>query len=94
MCGLGILEAQVLVLRLKSDLYEVLAACAAGRLEEVELQWDPAAAVCVVLAAPGYPGEYPKEIPLEIRRCRTTRWCFTWALSAAAASYSAAAGGC
>jgi phosphoribosylamine--glycine ligase len=59
-------EAQVLVLRLKSDLYEVLAACAAGRLEEVELQWDPAAAVCVVLAAPGYPGEYPKEIPLEI----------------------------
>ena len=32
-------EAQVLVLCLKSDLYEVLIACAAGRLEEVELQW-------------------------------------------------------
>jgi phosphoribosylamine--glycine ligase len=49
-------ECQVLMLRLKSDLAPYLMACAVGRLaEQPELQWHEEAAICVVLAAKGYP---------------------------------------
>ncbi len=59
-------EAQALMLRLRSDLLAVLEACAHGRLEELALEWDPSPAVCVVMAAPGYPGEYAQGIPLAV----------------------------
>jgi phosphoribosylamine--glycine ligase len=53
-------ECQPLMLRLKSDLVPVMDACIDGRLDAVTLEWDPRAAVCVVLAAAGYPGNYEK----------------------------------
>ena len=52
-------EVQPILMRLKSDLGEVLAAAATGRLEEIgPLDWDPRPAVCVVMASDGYPGSY------------------------------------
>ena len=59
-CRFGDPECQPLVMRLKSDLVEVMAAVAAHRLDEVTLRWDPRAAVCVVLSSEGYPGDYEK----------------------------------
>jgi len=58
-------ECQPLLLRLKSDLLEVLDATLAGRLEEVGgLKWDPRPAVCVVMASEGYPGAYERGKPI------------------------------
>jgi phosphoribosylamine--glycine ligase len=48
-------ETQPILMRLKSDLVDVLLAATAGRLDEVELQWDRRAALGVVMAAGGYP---------------------------------------
>ncbi len=53
-------ECQPLMLRLKSDLIEVMEAVVEGRLDRVSLDWDDRAAVCVVLTAEGYPGSYEK----------------------------------
>ena len=51
-------ETQVLVPRLRSDLLPVLEATIDGRLDTVEMEWDPRPAVCVILASNGYPGSY------------------------------------
>ena len=48
-------ETQPILMRLKSDLVDVLLAATAGKLDEVELQWDRRVALGVVLAAGGYP---------------------------------------
>jgi phosphoribosylamine--glycine ligase len=53
-------ETQVLMPRLDGDWVELLAACAAGRLGELTVSWRDEVAVCVVMAAEGYPGSYPK----------------------------------
>jgi phosphoribosylamine---glycine ligase len=53
-------EAQVLVLRLKSDLLPALLAVADGRLGGIALDWHEDMALCVVMAAKGYPGTYAK----------------------------------
>jgi len=53
-------EAQVLMLRLNSDLLPALLATAEGRLHGVELEWSDDPALCVVVAAKGYPGAYAK----------------------------------
>jgi phosphoribosylamine--glycine ligase len=53
-------ECQPLMLRLRSDLVELMEACIDGRLAEVTVEWDARAAACVVLAAAGYPGTYEK----------------------------------
>jgi phosphoribosylamine--glycine ligase len=53
-------ECQPLMLRLKSDVVELMEACIDGRLAEVAAEWDARAAACVVLAAAGYPGPYGK----------------------------------
>ncbi len=54
-------EAQPVLMRLKSDLAKILLAAASGRLRDIpELEWDPRATVCVVMAAEGYPGNYHK----------------------------------
>ena len=53
-------EAQVLMLRLKSDLLPALLAVAEGRLADITLDWQDDAALCVVMAARGYPGAYAK----------------------------------
>ncbi len=48
-------ETQPIMMRLKSDLVEVMMAATSGKLDEVELQWDRRAALGVVIAAGGYP---------------------------------------
>jgi phosphoribosylamine--glycine ligase len=54
-CRLGDPEAQVLLARLKSDLFDLLAHAADGTLDRAELQWDRRVALGVVMAAAGYP---------------------------------------
>lgn len=49
-------ECQVLMMRLRSDLAELVERTCDGALEGARVAWDPRAAVCVVLAAAGYPG--------------------------------------
>ncbi len=54
-------ECQPLLMRLKSDLLEILNAAVDRRLDRIEsLDWDPRPAVCVVMASEGYPGDYRK----------------------------------
>jgi phosphoribosylamine--glycine ligase len=53
-------EAQVVLSRLKTDLVDLLLAAVDGTLEEIDLEWDSRPAMCVVLAAGGYPGSYEK----------------------------------
>jgi phosphoribosylamine--glycine ligase len=57
-CRFGDPECQPLMMRLKSDLVEVMLAVCEHRLDEVTLEWDPRAAVCVVMASGGYPDKY------------------------------------
>ncbi len=59
-CRFGDPEAQVIIPRIRSDFLEILDATASGRLADMVIDWDPRAAVCVVLASQGYPGEYHK----------------------------------
>ncbi len=54
-CRLGDPEAQVILMRLKSDLLELLLHATDGTLDDVELQWDRRSALGVVVAAAGYP---------------------------------------
>jgi phosphoribosylamine--glycine ligase len=54
-CRMGDPETQPIMLRLKSDLYELLDAAVDGRVDRMEAQWDRRAALGVVLAAAGYP---------------------------------------
>jgi phosphoribosylamine--glycine ligase len=53
-------ETQPILIRLKNDLLEVLLAVCDGTLDEVNLEWDPRPAVCVVMASGGYPDDYQK----------------------------------
>ena len=53
-------ETQPILMRLKSDLLEVISAVCDGTLDQVTLEWDPRPAVCVVMASGGYPGNYEK----------------------------------
>jgi phosphoribosylamine--glycine ligase len=58
-------ECQPLLLRLRSDLLDVLEATVDGRLDEINaLDWDPRPSVCVVMASDGYPGEYRRGMPI------------------------------
>lgn len=53
-------EAQVVLPRMKNDIVEVFEACIDGRLDEIDLEFEDNAAVCVVLASDGYPEKYDK----------------------------------
>lgn len=53
-------EAQVVLCRMKNDLCDVVDACIDGRLDQIDLQFEDNAAVCVVLASDGYPVSYEK----------------------------------
>lgn len=58
-------ECQPLLMRLQSDLVEIMEATIDGKLDQIKLLcWDPRAAVCVVLASKGYPGTYEKGFPI------------------------------
>lgn len=58
-------EAQVVLPRMKNDIIEVAEACIDGTLDQVDLQFEDNAAVCVVLASDGYPVKYEKGFPIE-----------------------------
>jgi phosphoribosylamine--glycine ligase len=52
-------ECQPILMRLQSDLLDLLEATVDGRLDEIDPpQWDPRPSLCVVMASAGYPGEY------------------------------------
>lgn len=57
-------EAQVVLPRMKNDIIDVFEACIDGRLDEIDLQFEENAAVCVVLASDGYPEHYEKGLPI------------------------------
>lgn len=59
-CRFGDPETQVVLPRLKTDLVDICLAVAQGRLKDIPVAWDARCSACVVLAAPGYPGNYPK----------------------------------
>ena len=53
-------EAQVVLPRMKTDIIDVFEACIDGRLDEINLEFEDNAAVCVILASDGYPEKYDK----------------------------------
>ncbi|GIO07919.1 phosphoribosylamine--glycine ligase [Brevibacillus reuszeri] len=53
-------ETQVILPLLETDLVDIFVATIKGELDAVDVTWKKGSAVCVVMAAPGYPGEYPK----------------------------------
>jgi len=58
-------ETQAVLMRLKTDLAQLLLATAEGNLDSIEaVEWDPRPSVCVVMASAGYPGDYEKGKPL------------------------------
>ena len=57
-------ETQVVLPRMKTDLVEVFEACVEGTLDQVALEFEENAAVCVVLASDGYPVKYEKGFPI------------------------------
>lgn len=59
-CRFGDPETQPIMLRLQSDLVELIEAANREELDKTEIKFDPRAAVGIVLAAKGYPGDYPK----------------------------------
>lgn len=62
-------ETQVVLPRMKTDLVEVFEACVDGTLDQVELEFEDNAAVCVVLASDGYPVSYQKGFVIEGLDC-------------------------
>jgi phosphoribosylamine--glycine ligase len=63
-CRFGDPETQPLMMRLQSDALEMMLAVAEGRLDHVELKWDPRPALCVIASSKGYPGKYPTGVPI------------------------------
>jgi len=57
-CRFGDPECQPLLMRLQSDLVDILEACIDGTLAQVQIEIDPRPTVCVVMASGGYPGKY------------------------------------
>ncbi len=64
-CRFGDPECQPLLMRLKSDLVDILEAVVDQTLDQIEPPvWDPRPAICVVMASQGYPGDYTKGQPI------------------------------
>ena len=57
-------ETQVVLPRMNNDIIDVMEACVDGKLDEIELDFEDNAAVCVVLASEGYPEKYDKGLPI------------------------------
>ena len=57
-------ETQVVLPRMKNDIVEVFEACVDGTLDQIQLEFEDNAAVCVVLASDGYPEHYEKGYPI------------------------------
>ena len=65
-CRFGDPETQVVLPLLKTDLLTIMQATAAGRLRQLDIQWEDACAWCVVLASKGYPQSYEKGFPITL----------------------------
>lgn len=57
-------ECQAVLSLLESDLMDILEACRNGTLDQVDVAWRVGGACCLVLASGGYPGAYPKGLPI------------------------------
>ena len=57
-------EAQALLVRLGSDLLDIVEACVNGTLDKIDVRWSPRPSVCVVMASGGYPGSYQTGLPI------------------------------
>ena len=57
-------ETQVVLPRMKNDIVDVFEACVDGNLDQLDLEFEDNAAVCVVLASEGYPVKYEKGFPI------------------------------
>src|SRR5690606_18215982 len=57
-------ETQALLVRLETDLLDIVEACVNGTLDKVDVRWSPRASVCVVMASGGYPNAYPTGLPI------------------------------
>ena len=64
-CRFGDPETQVVLPRLKSDLFDIFNAVIDGKLDQIDIEWEDNAAVCVVLASGGYPKAYEKGYPIQ-----------------------------
>ncbi len=53
-------ETQPIMMRLKTDLIDIIEHILDGKLDKIKIEWDERAAVCIVLASKGYPGAYGK----------------------------------
>lgn len=60
-------ETQAVLPRLKTDLLDVMDAVIDGKLEDLSIEYDPRACVCVVAASGGYPEKYEKGKPIEFK---------------------------
>jgi phosphoribosylamine--glycine ligase len=58
-------EAQVVLPRLETDLVDIILAALNGKLGDIDIRWRDEAAVCVILASAGYPGDYAKGLPID-----------------------------
>jgi phosphoribosylamine--glycine ligase len=63
-CRFGDPETQVILPRLRSDFLELLLSAVEGRLDAAEVTWDPRPALCVVMAAAGYPDKPRTGVPI------------------------------
>jgi len=61
-------ETQVVLPLLKTDLLSIFNACIDGTLDKLEISWEQASCVCVVMASKGYPGKYRKDDTIEIQK--------------------------
>lgn len=57
-------ETQVILPRLKNDLVDIFEAVIDGKLDEIKIEWEPSACICVIMASGGYPQSYRKGLKI------------------------------
>lgn len=67
-CRFGDPETQPLMMMLKSDIMDIFKAISERKVNSLKLKWHNGAAICVVLTAKGYPGDYKKGLPITFAR--------------------------